>query len=794
MTLRQPRPASPPSPAVAAFDRWRGEAAQRGFLNILLRRRPSVPDEADIDPVQHNPQPGPGKPAPLVGITLVPLDQVDSFLAIDAEGKVTAFNGHVDLGTGLRTALAQIVAEELDVRFDDVRVVLGDTGLTPDQGGTTASASIQSAAVPMRLAAAQARAILLARAAQCLGVPADSLDVQEGVVRQHGQATDWSYARLLQGQRFEVPLDATVKVKSPESYRIVGKSRARVDIPDKVTGRLTYVHDLRLPGMLHARVVRPAYAGRDIGPLAGTRLKAVDRQSIAHLPGIVAVVVKGDFVAVVAQREDIAIRAARALKVTWRPWPALPDMSDLRAVLRENPSRRRPLKEAGDVDSVDFNQSGPLEVSYLWPYQMHGSIGPSCAVADYAGGQLTVWSGTQLPHVLHADIATLVDLPAQALRIVRMEASGCYGRNCADDAAAEAALLAVELGKPVRLQLMREEEHAWEPKGTAQLLDVRGGLDAQGELVYDLAVHYPSNNAPVLALAYTGRGDPHSPFEHKGDRTAVPQYRCPTIRVAVNDMHTIVRAAWMRGVSAMPNVFAHESFIDELAIREGQDPVAFRLRFMEDARAIALVHATTRLAQWQSAPVKPPREQRVLRGRGFAQHQYVHGSYPGHGAAWCAWVCDIEVDTQTGQIGVRKVWVGYDCGQVINPDGVRHQIHGNVIQSCSRILKEQVLFDSQGVASVEWGAYPILSFCEIPEIDVLVMPANGNPPLGVGESASIPSAAAIANALHAAAGIRLRDVPFTPDKVLRALAQRRAANLGCDDQQTCKDAHEPARH
>ncbi|WP_425570279.1 molybdopterin cofactor-binding domain-containing protein [Pigmentiphaga soli] len=718
--------------------------------------------------------PGPEKPAPLVGVGLVPHDQVDSFIAVDDHGKVTAFNGHVDLGTGLRTALGQIVAEELDVRFDDVTMVLGDTGLTPDQGGTTASASIQSAAVPMRRAAAQARAFLVAQAAERLGVPAAGLEVRDGTIWHAGRPTDWHYGRLLEGRRFEMRLAADAAVKDPCDYRIVGKPQPRVDIPAKATGRLTYVHDLRLPGMLHARVVRPPYAGRDIGPLAGSSLEWIDPDSVAHLPGIVKVVAIRDFVAVVATREEVAIKAARALKLRWRPWPALPDMNDLAAALRDNPARVRPLKDSGDVDDAPFDAAGPLQATYLWPYQMHGSIGPSCGVARYEDGMLTVWSGTQLPHVLHGDIAALVGLPADRVRLVRMEASGCYGRNCADDAAAEAALLAYELGRPVRVQLMRDEEHAWEPKGTAQLLEVRGGLDESGGLVYDFSVRYPSNNAPILALAYTGRGDPHSPFEHKGDRTAVPQYRCGRLRVRVCDMHTIVRAAWMRGVSAMPNVFAHESFIDELAARHRADPVEFRLRLMDDERAIALTRAVAARAGRQPAP-RPARRPagRLLRGRGFAQHQYVHGSYPGTGAAWCAWACEVEVDTETGKIAVRKVWVGYDCGQVINPDGVRHQIHGNVIQSCSRVLKERVLFDAQGVASVEWGAYPILSFTEIPEIDVLIMPANGNPPLGAGESASVPSAAAIANAVYDAAGIRLREVPFTPDRVLAALAAAR---------------------
>ena len=740
------------------------------FLRVLLGKR-TAPGPADVL-IQRNPLPGPGKPAPLVGISLVPDNRVDAFVSIDAHGKVTAFNGHVDLGTGLRTALTQIVAEELDVLPADVQMVLGDTDRTPDQGGTTASASIQMAAVPLRRAAAQTRAVLVARAAEMIGCGTDELDVLAGRILRKGEATPWTYGHLIEGCQLEIPLDQNVVVKDPARYRLVGQAHPRVDIPRKAMGQLTYVHDMRLPGMLHARVVRPPYRGRDIGPLTGKSLLAVDTESVSHLPGIVQVVVRGDFVAVVAEREEIAIKAARALKVSWRPWPALPDMADLAGTLRANPSRNRPLKDVGDVDAAVYDDKGPLRTEYVWPYQMHGSIGPSCGLASFENDRLTVWSGTQLPHVLHADIATLLDLPTDRIRIVRMEASGCYGRNCADDAAAEAALLAHAIGRPVRVQLMRDEEHAWEPKGTAQLLEVTGGLDPDGELVYDFSVSYPSNNAPILALAYTGRTPPESPVEHKGDRTAVPQYRCARIRVGVHDMHTIVRAAWMRGVSAMPNVFAHESFIDELAAMHDADPVAFRLRFMSDPRAIALTRAVAERAGWtarRQTPKQVGRDTGVYRGRGFAQHQYVHGSYPGHGAAWCAWVCDVDVDTRTGVVRVRKVWVGYDCGLVINPDGVRHQIHGNVIQSCSRVLKEHVLFNDVGVSATEWGGYPILGFADVPDIDVLTMPANGNPPLGAGESGSVPSAAAIANAIHDAIGVRLRHVPFTPDRVLAAM-------------------------
>ncbi len=721
------------------------------------------------------PAPAPAPP-PRNGYSAVRADRVESFIAITDEGKVVACNGHVDLGTGLRTAFAQIVAEELDVSVDDVVMVMGHTDRTPDQGPTTASASIQVSAVPMRQAAAQARAFLVRCAAARWGVAAQTLSVAGGVVR-HPDGPTLSYGELLEGAPIELALDTTVAVKPTRDYRIVGTSVPRLDIPAKVTGGLTYVHDVRLPGMLHARVVRPPGAGRDAGQQVGHSLVSVDAQSIRGLPGIEQVVVVRDFVAVVAQREEVAIQAARMLRVQWRAPPALPDLSDIRAALEARPVSPRVLKQAGDVDAILSREHGALSATYVWPYQMHASIGPSCGVAHYADGTLTVWSGTQNAHLLHADIAQLTGVADADIRIIRLEASGCYGRNCADDAAAEAALIAVHIGgRPVRVQLSREEEHGWEPKGTAQLIKLRGAVLAGDNLAYDFEVRYPSNNAPLLALLQTGRGDSQPVVERKGDRTAVPQYRLAHARIVACDMAPIVRAAWLRGVSAMPNVFAHESFIDELAAREEADPIAFRLRFMTEPRAIALTRELMRLAAWTTQGRHPvPASDGIVRGRGFAQHQYVHGTFPGTGAAWCAWVCDVEVNLATGVVRVTRVHVGYDCGLMINPAGVRHQIHGNVIQSISRVLKEQVGFDAQGVSSLEWGAYPVLRFDEVPDITVHVMPHEGRPPLGVGESASVPSAAAIANAVHDATGIRFREVPLTPQRVRAALATARQA-------------------
>lgn len=719
---------------------------------------------------------GPGGDA---GSKLVPDDQVDSFIAITAEGNIVACNGHVDLGTGLRTAFSQMVADELDVSMERVSMVLGDTDRTPNQGPTIASASVQTSSVPMRKAAAQARRYLIEQAARRLDVPADQLSVTDGVISAGDGGPGLSYGELVQGQAFAMELDEDVPLKDSKDYMLVGKSVPRLDIPAKLTGGLVYVHDMRVPGMLHARVVRPPYRGRDAGDMVGTSLQAVDKQSVAHIASLVDVVVEKDFVAVVAEREEDAIDAARALKVDWATPPPLLDLSDLTQALRGHAHEVRPLEQKGDIEAAMEGAQDVLRATYVWPFQLHASIGPSCGLAQWRDERLTVWSGSQNPHNLHADIAELLDLAEEKIRVVRMEASGCYGRNCADDAAAEAALLAYRLGRPVRVQLMREEEHGWEPKGTAQLMEVVGGITGEDTLAYQFTTRYPSNGSPTLPLLMVGKRPSTPTTFEMGDRTAIPQYRCSATDIKAFDMAPIVRASWIRGVAALPNVFAHESFIDELAATQNADPVQFRLRFMEDERPIALVKAVAERAQWVSRPAHDAERRNDngwLLGRGFSQHRYIHGQFPGTGAAWCAWAVEVEVDPDTGYVRVIKAVVGQDCGQLINPAGVVHQVHGNIIQATSRSLKESVLFDERGTVDLEWGSYPILSFPEVPDIDVVLMPANGNPPLGAGESSSVPGAAAIANAIFDATGLRLREAPFTPQRVKAAFRAQQEGN------------------
>lgn len=692
-----------------------------------------------------------------------------TLLTLDPQGKATACCGHVDLGTGIEVALAQIVAEELDLPLGDVRVVLGDTALTPDQGPTIASETIQITARPLRLAAAQARMELLRLGGQRLNTDPASLRTQDGVV--HGPDGAVPYADLLAGRGIRLYLDPDTPLKDPAAYRIVGRPHGRRDLTDKLTGDYRYIQDIALPGMVHGHVIRPPYAGRDSGDFIGHSLIHFDPDSVAHLPGLIDIVRVGDFLGVVAEHDHQARAIAQALHVDWRLPPPQPDLSDLRGTIRQQPATPRRLAEEGDFDTAYARSGRRLDRHYVWPYHLHGSIGPSCAVADWQGGRPIVWSGSQNPHMLRADLAVLVGLPPEQIEIRRYQAAGCYGRNCADDVCGDALLLARAVGRPVRVQLTRAQEHQWEPRGAAQVMDMRGALDRGGMVsAYSFDTWYPSNRGPNLALLLTGRITPEPRPSDMGDRTIIPPYRIANTRITVHDMAPIVRAAWMRGVSALPNTFAHECFFDEMAHEAGADPVAFRLRHIDNPRLADLIRRTADAAGWaeRNGP-RLRRDGRMAYGQGFAVATYVHGTFPGVAAASAAWVVDVSVDLDTGEVALHRVFVGQDQGLVINPDGVRQQIHGNVIQTASRVLAEEVTFDEITLGPKSWAAYPIQTFPAVPEIDTLLIERPGDPPLGVGESAAVPSAAAIASAIFDATGVRMREVPFTPERMRAAL-------------------------
>jgi len=706
---------------------------------------------------------------PARSVKALPADQIDSWLAIGQDGRVTLYCGKVELGTGVETALSQIVAEELDVGFRRMTIVQGDTGRTPDQGYTVGSKTIQVGGPPIRQAAAEARQTLLSLASSHLGEPAEQLVVRDGVVSVKGDSTKQvSYERLIGGQRFERAVTKNAPLKAPGRYSIVGKPVRRVDIPAKVTGTHVYVQNVRVRGMLHGRVVRPSAIGAVLG--------GVDEASVAGMPSVVKVVTQGNFVGVVAEREEQAIQAASALKVTWQTPRPLPAMTALWDTIRDAPTTEKALVNTGDVDAGLAGAARVLHATYRYPFQMHAAIGPSCAVADVRPDGATVWSGTQGPYPLRTSLASLLAMPAEQVRVIFVEASGCYGHNGADDAAADAALLSQAVGKPVRVQWMRYDEHGWEPKGPAMVMEVRAGLDGGGNVVaWDYTVWTPTHSTRpdgqagnLLAGQLAGAAQAKNPFIG-GDRNARHPYVIKNERVTARWFAApLLRSSALRGLGAPQNTYANESFMDELATTAAADPVQFRQRHLSDPRANAVVAAVAKLAGWvpRPAPRKRPPGSGVSRGRGIAFAQYENAF------AYVATVADVDVNHATGEVRVARVFVAHDCGLIVNPDGLRNQIEGSVVQTISRALKEEVTFDGSGVTSVDWRSYPILTFPEVPErIEIALINHPERPALGAGEPTACTVPAAIGNAIADATGVRLRTVPFTAERVKEALSR-----------------------
>ena len=689
------------------------------------------------------------------------LEQVDAFLSVAADGRVHVFIGKVELGTGIETAMAQLAADELDVSFGRISMVMGDTQLCPDQGPTVGSLTIYRAGPQLRQAAAEARATLLAMASARLGVPASELAVQDGVVSASG-GRQVSYADLVGGRKFEKKLERKVQPKQASQQKVIGQSVPRVDIPAKVYGTHPYVQNLRVEGMLHGRVVR--------SPMIGAKVAKVDAASVAKLPGNVRVVQKGNFVGVVADTEHAAIRAARTLKVEWTPGPAVPDMAALPAALRQMKSTERVLQNEGKPAEAMAAAAKRHRASYYVPHQLHASIGPSCAVANVGPNGATLWSPTQSSFLLRDSVATLVGLPKDKVRLIWMEGSGCYGHNGADDCTGDAALLSQAVGKPVRLQWMRHDEHLHEPKGVAMAFEVSAGLDAQGAITaWDYQVWSPNHSGrPSFGAAgniipglETGMAERHNVVGP--DRNARPTYVFPNKRVALHLLEkSPIRVSSLRGLGSPQNTFANESFIDEMAAQAGADPIAFRLRHLKDPRAIAVMEAVARLAKWDA---RPAAGEKRGRGRGAAFVQYDNYS------AYVGMVVHVEVDRASGKVRVPRVYVAHDCGLIVNPDGLRNQIEGAVVQTLSRALVEDMRFDAAKFLAPDWNAYPILKFSDAPEeivIELINRPEL--PALGGGEPAASPVIPAVANAIFDATGVRLRSVPFLPARLKAALA------------------------
>ena len=692
----------------------------------------------------------------------VALDQVDGFLAIDAKGLVTVYSGKVDLGTGIKTAMAQIAAEELSVPLDRVTVIQGDTLLTPDQGITWGSLSIQVGGIQIRQAAATARQVLIAEAAAKLGVDKDAVGVRDGVVVPKSGGKGVSFATLVGGKDFKLAVDDKAPLKDPSEYSVVGKSIARIDIPDKVTGRFMYMQDFKRKGMLHARVVRPA--------AIKATLQSWNDFDCRKISGYVGTVKKGNFLAVLGRTEWAAIAASRTINTTWSDWAGLPDQSKLWEYVRATKVvKDEELQKIGDaVVALKTPNAKIVNATYEFAIHTHGSIGPSCAVAEYADGNLTVWCASQQTHLLRKQLANMLTMKPESIRCIYIEGAGCYGRNGHEDAAADAALIAKEIGLPVRVQWMRQDEHGWDPKGPPMLHDYTAALDDKGGVIAWQGEAYlpdrPKDFAVTLLPAELA-GLPYEP-SHPGNifqSLGIP-YTFPNIRAVAHSLaETPFRPSWIRTPGRMQNTFGNESFLDEVAVAAGADPFEFRLKHLNDPRGTELLKVLADLANWKPSTARQSPAGDIARGRGLAYVKYeLVRTYVGA-------VADVEVNVKTGKVTVTKFHVAHDCGQIINPDGLRNQIEGNVVQTVSRTLLEELKFDRSRVTSVDWASYPILKFPEVPDVEIKLIDRPTEKPWGAGEPTAAVVPAAIANAIYNATGARIRSVPFTPDKVRAAL-------------------------
>ena len=690
--------------------------------------------------------------------------RLDRWLRINRDGTVTVFPGKVEIGQGILTALAQIVAEELDIALDRVRLEPASTAYSPDEGMTSGSQSITDGGVALRYAAAEVRDLLLQLAAKRLGASIEQLVVADGVVkaRSGGSVTYWD---IVTDDLLAREATAEIAPKPASQHTIIGHSAPRRDIPAKVTGAPIYVHDLELAGMLHGRVVRP--------PSYQARLTSFDDVEVRAMPGVKAVVRDGSFLGVVAAREEQAIRAANRIKrlAQWDSPATLPDTTDPRFLLNET-TEDEIISEKKDEASA-ARSATTLAAEYTRPYIAHASIGPSCAVARQDGDRFFIWTHSQGIYPLRQSIAEVLGADKEKVILTHMDGAGCYGHNGADDVALDAVLLARALpGSPVRVQWMREDEFRWEPYGPAMVVKLEASLDKEGNITHWAEDIWSNSHSTrpspggvnLLAAWHLEKpfkaGPPRNPPLPGGGshRNAIPLYEFPNQRVTNRLIRRMpVRVSALRALGATANIFAIESFMDELAASCGADPVEFRLRHMKDPRARAVIEAVAAKAGW-----KKSEQGDGTRGRGIAFARYKNG------AIYVAEIAEVEVGNE---IVVKKVWAAIDAGLVINPDGIINQTEGGVIQTVSWALKEGVNYDRNGILSSSWDDYPILGFQDAPQVEVVVINRPDAPPLGAGEGAQGPTTAAIANAIYNAMGVRLRDMPFTRERVMAALSR-----------------------
>ena len=710
-------------------------------------------------------------------------DQLASYIAVNADGSVAAFFGKMDMGHGLTVAIAQIVAEELDVPFKSVKLFLADTATSVNQGGASGSTGIQLGGKQMRVAAAEARRVLVEMAAERFGLPADHLTITDGVVHAAGDpAQRVSYADLIGGRYFNMPLDwnkqmgnalyapGKAQPKPVADYKIVGQPIKREDVAGKVFGTEDFCTDVKVPFMVHGRMIRPEVAG-------AVPLK-VDAASINDIPGA-RVVWRDGFLGVVADREWDAIQASRTLKVEWsKTAPPFPNQTALYDHIRSAPVRKRQVegKPAGDIDAAFSSAARVIEAEYEWPFQSHASMGPACALVEIKDGMVTCWSGTQKSHFVQAGLAAILGVPQDKVRVIWTTGPGSYGRNDADDCAMDAAVLAQSVGKPVRLQYMREQGTGWDPKGPASIHRARAAIDAQGNVVaYDFLskgfsrIDVDTNGGKpfdtlagqttgVALRSGDGFGVPAESYEFANKRTA-----WETIPPLL-DRASPLRSSHLRDPVGPQIHFASESFMDEVAAALNQDPIAFRLAHIKDPRDVAVIKAAAEKFGWETRP-SPRRDQTgtIVSGRGIAYCQ--------RSGTRVAVIAQVEIDRGSGRIWARRFTVAHDCGLIINPDGLEKCIEGNIVQGISRTLWEEVTFDNNAVTSVDWLTYPILDITETPEkIDFALINRPELPASGAGEPSIRPVAAAIANAIFDATGVRIRRVPFSPERVKQALS------------------------
>ncbi|MEO6965700.1 MAG: molybdopterin cofactor-binding domain-containing protein [Acidobacteriaceae bacterium] len=714
-----------------------------------------------------------------------PAGKLYAWLAVHPDNSATLFTGKVETGTGVQTALAQIAAEELDFPFDRLDVVMGTTSETVDQGPTYGSRTIRYAGPQIRSAAAAGRQALLDLAAEHFSVPANQLAAKEGTISVLGSPSrTLTYGKLVEkkrlnieigasGERFAMKVAPKAHPKDPSTYTVVGRSIARKDIPDKVMGRFTYVQDVRVDGMLHGRVVRP-YG-------VEATLESVDETGLKNIPGFVQVVRQHNFLGVVAETEWGAIQAAAKLGSTlkpsgpdvgqakWSNWNGLPKMDDIWETVRTTPAVRSisPVSK-GSVTTAFAHANRNLKATYKTPFQMHGSIGPECAIADVKHDRATFWSGTQMPHETRRDMAKLLGIPLEGIEVRWFEASGAYGRNGLEHVVADAAVMSQVVGRPVRVQWMRWDSHGWEPKEPPIVQDLQGALDDAGHVTaWQHHMWIPTtSDTHLVAAALIGRPDVTGSTGLAGAPIGYA-YTFENADVAAhNEGRVALLTAWLRSPAQFEITFAMEAFIDELAAAAKQDPLAFRLGYLQDPRAIGVLKAAGQEYGWKSRPAgaKAGPSDKLAHGRGIA--------WVNRDDTRVATIADVTVDPSSGRIKVDRVVVAHDCGLVINPDGLKNQIEGNVIQSLSRTLLEEVTFDTAHVTSRDWRGYPILRFEEIPDsIDIVLVNNSAEyPSTGGGEPSTNPTAAVISNAVFDAIGVRLRQIPFLPDRVKAAMS------------------------